>query len=116
MNKELTDKIIFTTDDGVDMKLGDTYYFVTKRWLGTDELKVFSRTIDENYDINRKASTTYGINENAEKDAMSLLEYVNILESGSFEGWSPEAIDGYLTACKSIKEKIISINKILEDV
>lgn len=31
MNKELTDKIIFTTDDGVDMKLGDTYYFITKR-------------------------------------------------------------------------------------
>ncbi len=107
---------IFTTDDGIDIKLGDTYYFVTKKWLGTDELKVFSRTVDEHYDINKKASTTYGIKENAEKDAESTLEYISKLESGSFEGWSEESIDGYLTACKSIKEKLLSIKNILKDV
>ena len=116
MSSKKSDEILFTTSDGVNIKFGDTYYFVTKKWLGTDELKVFSRTIDDNYDINKKSPVTYGIKENAEKDAMPILEYVNILESGSFDGWSDEAIAGYLTACKSIKEKIISMNEILEDV
>jgi hypothetical protein len=116
MSSKKSDEILFTTSDGVNIKFGETYYFVSKKWMGTGELNVFSRIIDENYDINKKASITYGIKENAEKDAMSLLEYANILESDSFVGWSEEAINGYLTACKSIKEKIISINKILENV
>ena len=38
-----------------------------------------------------------------------LLEYIEELESESFEGWSEDAISGYLTACKSIAEKFIAI-------
>lgn len=32
------------------------------------------------------------------------MQYIALLENQSFEGWSQDAIDGYLTACKSIKE------------
>ena len=38
-----------------------------------------------------------------------LLEYIEELESESFEGWSEDAISGYLTACKSIAEKFVAI-------
>jgi hypothetical protein len=38
-----------------------------------------------------------------------LLEYIEELESESFDGWSEDTISGYLTACKSIAEKFIEL-------
>jgi len=38
-----------------------------------------------------------------------LIEYMNKLESESFEGWSEEAKRGYLTAIISIREKAKTI-------
>lgn len=40
-----------------------------------------------------------------------LLQYIEELESESFEGWSDDAINGYLTACKSIAEKFVLLTK-----
>jgi hypothetical protein len=39
-----------------------------------------------------------------------LIKYIELLESESFAGWTCEEINGYLTACKSIKEKAKEIN------
>lgn len=35
-----------------------------------------------------------------------VLKEITELENQSFEGWSDDAINGYLTACKTIKEKL----------
>lgn len=35
------------------------------------------------------------------------VQFINKLEDESFDGWSEEAISGYLTACKTIKQKYI---------
>lgn len=35
-----------------------------------------------------------------------IVNQITELENQSFQGWSNDAIDGYLTACKTIKEKI----------
>lgn len=35
----------------------------------------------------------------------SLIKYIESLESDSFVGWTADEVKGYLTACKSIKEK-----------
>lgn len=40
-----------------------------------------------------------------------LVDCLEQLESESFEGWSEDSINGYLTASKSIKEKIKQIKK-----
>lgn len=40
-----------------------------------------------------------------------VLEYIDLLMEESFVGWSQDAIDGYMTACISIKEKIKKENK-----
>ena len=34
-----------------------------------------------------------------------ILNEITKLENQSFEGWSDETVSGYLTACKTIKEK-----------
>lgn len=34
---------------------------------------------------------------------LSLLEYISKLSNNSFEGWSEDSINGYLTALESIK-------------
>ena len=36
----------------------------------------------------------------------SIVNEITELENQSFEGWSDDAINGYLTACKTIKEKL----------
>lgn len=38
-----------------------------------------------------------------------VLKYIYLLESESFVGWTQEEINGYLTACGSIKKKIEEI-------
>lgn len=38
--------------------------------------------------------------------SLDLVEEITELENQSFEGWSDDAINGYLTACKTIKEKL----------
>ena len=35
-----------------------------------------------------------------------VIEYIKKLMNDSFEGWSEEEVNAYLTACISIKEKI----------
>jgi hypothetical protein len=40
------------------------------------------------------------------KAPKSIIEQITDLENQSFEGWSEDAINGYLTACKTIKEKL----------
>ena len=35
--------------------------------------------------------------------------YIDKLKSESFEGWTEDAINGYLTACESIKQKVKKI-------
>ena len=35
------------------------------------------------------------------------IKFINKLEDESFDGWSEEAISGYLTACMTIKQKYI---------
>jgi len=35
------------------------------------------------------------------------VQFINKLEDESFDGWSEEAISGYLTACMTIKQKYI---------
>ena len=35
--------------------------------------------------------------------------YIDKLESESFEGWTEDAIKGYLTACESIKQNVKNI-------
>lgn len=37
-----------------------------------------------------------------------VLKYIKELEAGSFAAWSEEAKNGYLTACGSIKAKILN--------
>ena len=37
---------------------------------------------------------------------LTVLEYIEKLEKQSFAGWSEDSINGYLTAMRSIKEKI----------
>ncbi len=104
-------KVLFTTEDGVDMKLGSTYYFIAKEWLGSLEESVCSTTITKEWDINRRAELVFGIRDNAQQelDKKDVYKYIKQLESESFEGWSLDAINGYLSACKSIKEKIKQI-------
>lgn len=34
-----------------------------------------------------------------------LIEYIELLESQSFDGWTPDEENSYLTACDSIKDK-----------
>lgn len=106
----INNKVLFTTDDGVDMKVGSTYYFIGKKWIGADE-SIIDVTINEKFDINRKATHAFGIKENAQKelDKKDVYKYISQLESETFEGWSEDSINGYLTACKSIKEKIKQI-------
>ena len=41
--------------------------------------------------------------------SLDLVEEITELENQSFEGWSNDAIDGYLTACKTIKEKLYHV-------
>ncbi len=107
----INDKVLFTTEDGVDMKIGSTYYFIAKKWLGADNESIIDVTINEKFDINRKATHAFGIKENAQKelDKKDVYKYISQLESESFEGWSEDSVNGYLTACKSIKEKIKQI-------
>lgn len=38
-----------------------------------------------------------------------IKDYILLLESESFTGWSEDSIKGYLTACESIKQKINAI-------
>jgi len=40
------------------------------------------------------------------KMSKELLEYLALLELGSFEGWTEEAKKGYLTCLVSVREKI----------
>tara|TARA_R110000868_G_scaffold402839_1_gene679570 strand:+ start:212 stop:475 length:264 start_codon:yes stop_codon:yes gene_type:complete len=37
------------------------------------------------------------------------VQFINKLEDESFDGWSEEAISGYLTACMTIKQKYIDM-------
>ena len=39
------------------------------------------------------------------RSSEDILNEITELENQSFEGWSDEAVNGYLTACKTIKEK-----------
>ena len=85
-------KVLFTTEDGVDMKLGSTYYFIAKEWLGSLEESVCSTTITEKFNINKKALIAFGIKENAQQelDKKDVYKYISQLESESFEGWSQD--------------------------
>jgi hypothetical protein len=40
-----------------------------------------------------------------------LIDYIDKLKNESFEGWSEDAIKGYLTACESIKSKVLKLIK-----
>lgn len=40
-----------------------------------------------------------------------ILNYIKTLKSNSFEGWTDDEKNGYLTACTSIEEKILSSKK-----
>lgn len=40
-----------------------------------------------------------------------ILNYIKTLKSDSFEGWTEDEKNGYLTACTSIEEKILSTKK-----
>lgn len=40
-----------------------------------------------------------------------ILNYIKKLKTDSFEGWSDDEKNGYLTACVSIEEKILSSEK-----
>lgn len=39
-----------------------------------------------------------------------MLEYIKQLRNESFEGWSDDAKNGYLTALKSVEERFTSTN------
>ena len=41
-----------------------------------------------------------------ERKSKQITDGITELENQSFEGWSDDAINGYLTACKTIKEKL----------
>lgn len=43
------------------------------------------------------------------RECVAIVEEITELENQSFEGWSNDAIDGYLTACKTIKEKLYHV-------
>ena len=68
MNIKIKNKPLFTTTDGVEMFFGDTYFYIGKQWLGADKQSIIPRTIDDKWDINKKADITYGILENAQTD------------------------------------------------
>ena len=48
----------------------------------------------------------------------TLIKDINVLEHESFAGWSQEAIEGYLTACSSIKNKAETLlqNSVNKDI
>lgn len=48
-------------------------------------------------------------NKDYNKFKKNILNYINHLKLTSFKGWHEEAINGYLTACISIEEKIKNI-------
>ncbi len=37
--------------------------------------------------------------------------YIDELKIESFEGWTEEAVKGYLTACESIKQKVKEVKR-----
>ena len=43
-------------------------------------------------------------------DCTMLLEYIKKLQNESFECWSEDAKNGYLTALKSVEEKLKAYN------
>jgi len=45
--------------------------------------------------------------EGAKWQKNNCVQFINKLENESFNGWSEEAISGYLTACITIKQKEI---------
>lgn len=47
----------------------------------------------------------------AEESEDELTQYINHLQSQSFEGWTGDAQSGYVTACKSILEKHFEIKR-----
>lgn len=48
-----------------------------------------------------------GMIEGAKWQKNDCIKFINKLEDESFDGWSEEAISGYLTACMTIKQKYI---------
>lgn len=82
MNIKIKNKPLFTTTDGVEMFFGDTYFYIGKQWLGADKQSIIPRTIDDKWDINKKADITYGILENAETDLKPIVYIVTNTEMG----------------------------------
>jgi len=75
-------KPLFTTTDGIDMFFGDTYWFVGKEWLGANKVSVIPSTINDKWDINKKADVTYGKLENAQYAAKPTVYIVTNVELG----------------------------------
>lgn len=56
-------KPLFTTsEDNIDMYPGDTYYVISKSWLGADDYSVIEINITDKWDIKRKSRSlkTFG--------------------------------------------------------
>ncbi len=43
--------------------------------------------------------------------AKELIEYIELLETEPFVGWTKKEVNAYLTACASIKQKILKLNE-----
>lgn len=58
----------------------------------------------------KKYQTRSEKNKPLKKDLVSeILAFISLLRRDSFDGWTPDQISGYLTATKSIEDKIIEL-------
>lgn len=76
------DKLLFTTTDGVEIFFGDTYWYIGKEWLGADKKSVIPVTINDKWDINKKAPVTYGKLQTAQNELIQKVYIVSNTEMG----------------------------------
>jgi hypothetical protein len=57
------------------------------------------------FDYAEDSSPQLDFIEGAKWKQNDFIQFINKLENESFDGWSEEAISGYLTACVTIKEQ-----------
>jgi 5-methylcytosine-specific restriction endonuclease McrA len=98
---------------------------VCNKWKSYHDLELFRNELTEQINRLNKYSSAFRIakryalvEETAKpvvfyfetiKDFEKIEQYIDKLMSESFEGWTEDAIRGYLTACESIKQKTLNV-------
>ena len=72
-----------------------------------ETIEEFAERIAKAFDIDNYKPIMELIIDGAKLQQNDCIEFINKLEDESFDGWSKEAISGYLTACMTIKQKIL---------